>query len=427
MENYYLPRWLKEEGGLDPELVDALKYELDKRIYYYGAQFAFPQERTYLERKYRGLKTLVRGAAARLRARPGPGRSAPARVTSNAYFNLNAELEKAGFNAEDAPWTLSRAELGDGKLYRQVEYLKKAFELSDFKTLISPVFLERVRSFRAALTEFYRCREYAALVVPFDMPFFERCAIAAFRELGRPSFVALHGLPGRYNSIDDNRADYLLVWGEKIKELYVRAGVRPEKIFVTGRPGLAAQLPVRQRFSTEDVLVISKSMNGSQHSGEEILADRGNLPLYLYSVRKGLEAAGIKRARLRLHPSESAAWYRGFLGGDFYSFDSAPLGQSLKRATLVVGPTSTVFMEALMAGVSYLVYEPATGGRDVTNYPLVPPFDGSEAGVPRAGTPGELAGFIAAEKAAFPAALAPYLKTPFDLAPALRALKGRTQ
>ncbi|OGR69965.1 MAG: hypothetical protein A2089_11470 [Elusimicrobia bacterium GWD2_63_28] len=424
MENFYLPRWLKEEGGLDPETVDALKYELDKRIYYYGAQFAYPQERTYLERRYRGLKTLVRGAAARLKPFRKGGRAALRRVSSNAYFNLNTELEAAGFAAEGAPWTLSRAELGDEKLSRQIDYLKKAFELADFRTLVSPAFLERVRAFKAALMEFYRRRNYAALVVPFDMPFFERCAIAAFRELGRPSFVALHGLPGRYNAVDDNRADYLLVWGDRIKELYVKAGVRPEKIFVTGRPGFAAPPPAAPRLTAEDVLVISKSMNGSQHSGEEILTDRGNLPLYLLSVRKGLEAAGVKRARLRLHPSESAAWYKSFLGGDFYIFDTEPLAASLKRATLVVGPTSTVFIEALMAGVSYLVYEPAVGGRDLTNYPLVPPFDGSEPGAPRAGTPEELAEFIAAEKTALPAALAPYLKTPFDLGPALAALKG---
>lgn len=424
MENFYLPRWLEQEGGLDPEIADALKYELDKRIYYYGAQFACPQERTFLEQKYRGLRTLVRGAAARLKPCAPAGGGGPLKITSNAYFNMNAALEEAGFSVDGAPWTMSRAELRDDKLYRQMEGLKRAFELADFKTLVSPEFFGKVRAFRAGLGKFYGSRGYSALVLPFDMPFFERCAIAAFRELGRPSFVALHGLPGRYNDKDDNRADYLLVWGERIKELYVKAGVRPEKIFVTGRPGFNAPPPPSPRFSTEDVLVISKSMNGAQHSGEEILTDRGNLPLYLYSVRKGLEAAGVRRARLRLHPSESAAWYRGFIGRDFYSFDVAPLGASLKRSTLVVGPASTVFIEALLAGVSYLVYEPAAGGRDLTNYPLVPPFDGSEQGIPRAGTPKELAGLMSVKKAAGPAAAASYLKTPFDLSPALPALKG---
>ncbi|MDD2806179.1 MAG: hypothetical protein PHV33_11540 [Elusimicrobiales bacterium] len=424
METFYLPRWLKEEGGMDPELADALKFELDKRLYYYGAQFAYPQERAYLERKYRGLKTLVRGAAARLKPSSRPGRAGLEKISSNAYFNLNTALEEAGFVAQGAPWTLSPAELGDAKLYRQIDFLKRSFDQADFKTLLSPAFQARVAAFRTGLREFYRRRGYAALVVPFDMPFFERCAIAAFRELGRPSFVALHGLPGRYNAKDDNRANYLLVWGERIKELYVQAGVPGEKIFVTGRPGPAAPPPLEPRFSTADVLVISKSMNGAQHSGEEILSDRGNLPLYLYSVRKGLEDAGVKRARLRLHPSESAAWYKGFVGGEFYSFDSAPLAASLKRATLVVGPTSTVFVEALLAGVNYLVYEPAANGRDLTNYPLVPPFDGSEPGVPCAGAPAELAQLIAGKKAVATAVLARYLKTPFSLPSVLTALSG---
>lgn len=424
MENFYLVKWLKENSGLDPGLIEALKYELDKRIYYYGGQFAYPQERSFFAKNYRGLKTLVKSAASRLKPAAAPGGKAGTRLTSNAYFNLNEALSGLGCAVDRAPWELSRRELGDCDLYARLTALKRAFDLGDFKSLLAPDFLRKLVEFKAVLKAYYAARDYSALVVPFDLPFFERAALEAFRELGRPSFVALHGLPGRYNSQDDNRADYLLVWGEKIKDCYVKAGVKETKILVTGRPGCASIPPAVQRFSTGDVLVVSKSMNGAQHSAEEILTDRGNLALYLYSVRRALERAGVKRARLRLHPSESAAWYRGFLDGTFFTFDRAPLDASLARATLVVGPTSTVFVEALLRGVNYLIYEPLANGRDLANYPAVPPFDGSDPRVPAAHTEEDLFKLLLARKAAAPGALSAYVKTPFDLS-AVRPLLAR--
>lgn len=415
MENFYLVKWLKENGGLAPELVEALKYELDKRIYYYGGQFAYPQERSFFAGKYRGLKTMVKSAASRLKPGAARGGKAGTRVSSNAYFNLDEALEGLGCAVDRAPWELSRKELGDEDLYARINALKRVFESGDFKTLIAPGFLRKLVEFKAVLKAYYAARDYLALVVPFDLPFFERAALGAFKELGRPSFVALHGLPGRYNAQDDNKADYLLVWGEKIRDCYVKAGVNENKIFVTGRPGSYAAHAGAPRFSTEDVLVVSKSMNGSQHSAEEILSDRGNLVLYLYSVRRALERAGVKKARLRLHPSESAAWYRGFIDGSFFTFDRAPLDASLARATLAVGPTSTVFVEALLRGVNYLVYEPLADGRDLTNYPAVPPFDGSDPKVPAAHTEEDLFRLLSGRKAAAPGAVSAYVKTPFDL------------
>jgi len=416
MQNFYLFRWLKDHSGLDPDILDTLKYELDKRIYYYGGHFSAPFERSVLEERLVSLHAMVKG----LFLAYGKGQKSAsdldpvARISSNAYFTFNASLCAGGFAVSGAPWLMRRNELGDSRLYGKISAVRSCLESADFKEIISERFFGKIRELKSELKSYYLRERISALIVPFDMPFFERLAINIFRELGRSSFVSLHGLPGRYNAVDDNRADYLLVWGEKIKEYYVRAGVPESKIFVTGHPAYRAPQGGALRFSFEDVLVISKSMAGAQQSSEEILGDRGNLLLYLYSVRKALAELGVKRARLRLHPSESAVWYRRFIDDDFYVIDRAPLDHSLSRASLVIGPTSTVFVESLIKGVNYLVYEPALAGRDVMNYPLVPPFDGTERGVPVANDERGLAVLLKTRTAVTPEALSGFIRAPFD-------------
>jgi hypothetical protein len=415
MQNFYLVRWLKENSGLAPDIIDSLKFELDKRIYYYGAHFACPAERSIISRRLSEVKTALKETLLPLKKSCPCGKSGGGRISSNAYFNFNAALTEQGFSVFAAPWHMRRGELGDAGLYYRIQKINSQLEKADFKDLLTREFAADVLALKAGLKEYYLRADISALVVPFDLPFFERLAINIFKELGRPSFISLHGLPGRYNNVDDNRTDYLLVWGEKIKEFYVRAGISPEKIFVTGHPAYRTPLVKKLRFSLDDVLVVSKAMGGAQHSAEEILSDRGNLMLYLYSMHKALEKAGVRKVRLRLHPSESRCWYKRFLDGDFFVLDKEDLAVSLGRASLVVGPTSTLFVESLVAGVNYLIYEPALGGRDMVNYPLVPPFDGTEPGIPAAKNEEELSQLLLSRCPVAPSALGEFIKTPFDI------------
>jgi hypothetical protein len=417
MQNFYLIRWLKEKSGVDPDIIDCLKFELDKRIYYYGDQFAHPAERAGMDRLSDGVRGFASQTLRTFRRSRGsasagnPGKA----ISSNAYFSFNAALSEQGFRVFNAPWHMDRGELGDQELYSRVKKIKSVLDNADFKDLLTQDFFTEMLALKAGLKDYYRRADISALVVPFDLPFFERLAVKIFKELNRPSFISLHGLPGRYNNIDDNRTDHLLVWGEKIREFYVRAGIPPEKIMVTGHPAYKTLTSRVPRFSLDNILVISKSMGGAQHSAEEILSDRGNLALYLYSVQKALEKAGVRRVRLRLHPSESMHWYKRFIDGKFFVPDREDLTSSLAASSLVIGPTSTVFLESLLAGVNYLIYEPAIGGRDAVNYPLVPPFDGTEPGIPAAHTEETLVNMLTARSCVDPSVLNGYIKTPFDL------------
>lgn len=46
-------------------------------------------------------------------------------------------------------------------------------------------------------------------------------------------------------------------------------------------------------------------------------------------------------------------------------------------------PHSPVFVDAISSGVNFICFEPTIGsGETLNGFPLVPPFDGTESGIP---------------------------------------------
>ena len=68
---------------------------------------------------------------------------------------------------------------------------------------------------------------------------------------------------------------------------------------------------------------------------------------------------------------------------DFYTIDKTNMSDSINNYTLVIGATSTVFLEYSINGVNYIVYERRKDS-------IYPPFDGSDARVAFANTPEKL-------------------------------------
>ena len=161
-------------------------------------------------------------------------------------------------------------------------------------------------------------------------------------------------------------------------------------------------------------MIVSKSLNGAQHRDAVRLIDRGNLIIYLEGIRNVLKAIGVKKVRLRVHPSENIDWYFKFIDRDFFVADNVLLRDSLKRSTLVIGPTSTVFLESIYYGVNYLVYEPASQNVDLSGFPLVPPFDGSDPKVPIAKNEAELLRMLKEKTLVDKTVFNDYVDTPFD-------------
>ncbi len=417
MQNFSLLDFLKNNKEVNHDLYDCLKYELDQHIYYYGDHFKYPKEKLFINSKsvLKDLKTelLILKCLIKRKRTSHKAKS----IVSNAYFNVNSELTKLGYNVFPPVWKLSSDGmiLTDRSTFLKCKIISDIFQSDRFAFFLSKDFESIVTDFYSELCLNFKRNDIKGLIVPNDVAFFENISIKACKELDIPSFIFLHGLPGRYNLIDENRSDYLIVWGESIKENYVKTGFDPSKILVSGHP-LYSKLPSRiLRFSTDHILVLTKSMNGGQHSDGIILSDRGNTILYLIKIQRSLQQIGVKRIRYRLHPSENYLWYKRFLDPEFFILDTLSLEQSLRMSTMVIGPTSTVMLESIYHGVNYLIFEPNNRGIDMLNYPLVPPFDGLNCKVPVANTEDELITFIQNKNSIDISFLEGYLQFPFKI------------
>lgn len=414
---FYLIDYIKNNFDIDESIIDNIKYELDQRVYYYGAHFKRPKEQCS-KKVISAARNIAELLSFYKRIKYIKADANKKNIISNAYFTTNHELKKLGYNVYCPVWwtTDSNDILTDKTIYKLYKSINNKLNKADFIELIDNEFIVRIEELKEYVTHFYRMNNVVASVVPNDISFFENLTIRIFRELERPSFIFLHGLPGRYNKIDENRSDYLVVWGEKIKENYIKAGFEPGKIFVSGHPSYATEPKIKNlTFSFENILVLSKSLNGAQCSDRVRLSDRGNSILYLYSIMNVLKKIGIKKVRLRLHPAESPEWYCRFIDKDFFIIEQGPLDKALSDSSLIIGPTSTVFVESFFYGVNYLVYEPTFNNLDLINYEPVPPFDASDKRIPVAQNESDFE-FILKNRLSVDANFwHDYISTPFNL------------
>lgn len=417
MESFYLLEYIKNNSSIDPIILDLLKFDLDTRLYFYGKQFRNPHEdktRTLLSFIY---NFLISGASFLKIIQNLCLNRRKECIISSAYFSVNNELKKIGYEVFCPSWKL-KSDMNifpDLELYFASRKLKKILSKASFYDLLSDVFISQVKDFEEKLIRTFQKAKIKAVILSNDMTFFDKALINACKKAGVPSLIFLHGLPGRYNIIDDNRTDCLIVWGEKIKENYIKVGFSPNKIFVSGHPYYKDFNQKSLNFSLENILVLTKSMNGGQHSDKVRLADRGNLILYLLSVEKVLRKFGVENVRLRPHPSEEINWYHQFISKEFFRFDNSNLEKSIIESSLVVGPTSTVFLESIYHGINYLVYEPSVEGLDLFKFELIPPFDKSDNRVPVATNENEFEYLIKNQIMVDPSCFDDYITCKFDI------------
>ena len=420
---WYLFEYLRHRSGLPDEMLLALKFELDMKVSYYGDHFLHPRENPPW--RVHPLKELgafvlrsVRAMRNRFRIDPRP------KILCNAYFSAGQELEKIGYRVCPPPWETCD-DPGFFPTAFRLRHILRSWSILD---LASSRFVPYFRQLQKGLSNYIKAHDIRALIVPSDNCFFEIACIQVLSPLRRPSFIFIHGLPGRYNLVDDSFADYIVVWGERIRQHYIEAGVSSDRVIVSGHPSYQS-LPsgIGERWGLEDVLVLTKSMNGAPLRLESNLSDRGNLLTYVLMVQGVLGRLGVRRFRLRLHPSENPDWYRYELGGNPIEIDQASLADSLKRSSLVIGPTSTVFVESLIQGVQYLVFEPNTFGFDIMNNRMCPPFNGVDRRIPVAYEESELEANLRGKCRVDPQVLSDYIRTPFNLRCVQERIEGHSQ
>lgn len=378
MERYIL-KYLQEhaDSELIKKFIDYLKVDLDGMFYAYGDNMNenYPLPRSIDWRFYASIIKLILKSknAARFKSNDNNILSF---VNLTAQTCIESDLNLLGSIVQP---------IGDKIVYSKelIEFYffyARLTRKEDFNDVVTKENAELLEHYKNVLLKEYSEYHFKALFVGNGEPFIFKLHLDLFKQLGVPSFIFLHGIPGIYNLDTERKADYLLVWGEQIRQNYIDAGFNPNKVVVTGHPRYS-EIPknFNLRNDLSSVLVTTTaSVNWSPHGWEAAqfpLYDRSIIVLYCYSIQTVLQKLGVKHARLRVHPSVRKEWVMRFVDKNFYTIDTASLQQSLNESTLVIGPTSTVWLESILAGVNYLVYEPELDGKENRQ---VPPFDGSD-------------------------------------------------
>lgn len=402
--------YLDQEALFRKEFLSDIKYEIDSKLYEYGNHFiankenklfVFKQILIYIFRALQGLKYILI-----------VNKKFQNVVISSAYFNLNTELNKSGYHCINVPWLEPNLNF---RVYLKLQIFNfriKNCKFSEIDSLYHDYLL-----IRENLKKIYSNPEIKFLILPQDMGVFERISIRIFKELNKKTFLFSHGLPGRYNNMDDNRTDLLVVWGRKIKQNYIKAGISEDKILISGHPSYNYDLSnIKLKSSLNNILVLSKSINGTPHSSGVRISDRTNLLLYLFQIKKELLKLGINSVKFRPHPSENIKWYYNYIDPNFFIMDTnKSISNSFKESSLVIGPTSTMFIDAILNNVNYLVYEPSNGENDMNNFPLVSPFDSSDDRVVVAKNSVELGKNLKNIPLVEPSILLDYIEPNFDV------------
>jgi hypothetical protein len=257
---------------------------------------------------------------------------------------------------------------------------QKVLQQQTFSQLISKETIKQVLKLYEDLRVELSNYSFDAVLVRTSELFVEKILIDIFRSFNKPSITLLHGLPGIYTKATESRADYLLVWGDKIRDAFISTGYNPKNVMVAGNYKYSQIAHISDlRCSLDDVLILTtETWADGQHEWEYdkfSTHDRSLLITYLYSVENVLKQNGVTHARLRPHPHVNKEWISEYIDSNFYTLDRDDLMSSLRRATMCIGPTSSTMIESLMSGVSYLTYEPGDGIHNAMGSKLETPFN----------------------------------------------------
>ena len=378
MRDFYYYSYLRD-NFFNKKLLDLIKYDLDKKVFYYGDHFKKNYENFSSFKFY--LILILKNLYAVKFLKKKKANS----ILFNANFYLVPEFNKIGYNILTPELYIGTNlnVVGSFSTFNKLEFFKKNFINDDLFYLLSKPFNQKILKYKSELKETILNSGVKALFLSNDMAFIEKIYISIFKELKIPSFVFLHGIPTCYNIIDNTRADFLVVWSEKIKQNFIDVGFSSKKIIVSGNPLYSDKLVNDISFDLDDLLIITHSITQTpENSDKLILQERGALLTYLYSIQKVLLGFNVKSVRFRPHPSENPKWYLKNLDKNFFLLDTQPIKDSIQRSSMLIGPTSTVFFDAIAAGKNYIVYEPLINGKSAKNFELVPPFNGTENRIP---------------------------------------------
>ncbi len=391
--------------------IDLIQHELDWRLYCYGDHFRNKGKRSLIDASI--VSCLIKGILcffmSTLRRNQSLNNSS-VKVLNLVPFSMDGIITSMGYKSFSLPiharYSSSNV-IFSWKLFIyhfRYEYIVRCHP---FNRLISND-IAFLKEYYSALKGYVKGNNFKYLFVRTDQHFLERSLLRIFDEEGKKSFLFLHGLPAEYNTFEDVLSTYVIVWGDKIKNNFIRNGLPSHKYHVIGNVKYHQPLQLKKiKWDDKSILVVPESsMQGHLYSDPPKLVDRNRVLIYLYEVEYILKMEGYKHVAYRPHPSFNPKWIQQFVDTNFYTIDTAPLSESANKCTLVIGATSSVILEYCLMGVNCIIYE--RNERE-----LYPPFDGSDKRIPFASSPTELKALLGKQATVSTDFINDYIK-PFD-------------
>ena len=425
MFNNDLIGYLRKSTALDQEVLWLIETHLKEKLYYYGEHFQrssgrFPKSRFIFALLIRTLHNTAVNVLGRRRKGTRHGLSSVG-YTYDVILMEESSITIDRCNYAPKKFRVSMPGFWLSLTHSRIEY---ALRFSDFNYLISKSFIDRIRQYETILSRHVASVGYSFLLVPGDLDFSSRMLIKIFKQAGMPTFCLAHGgMPFIYDNLNETQTDYVSMWGAKQISGYINEGYDSSRFLITGHP-IYKNAPKSLRWSVDSVLVLSKAADGMPSEIDSGIHNRSESLRYLFQIEGVLKSQGINQARLRIHPSENPQWYRSFVNPDFYQIETADLSSSLLASSLVIGPISTVFIDAIYHGVNYLVFEPESDGMGLFGRKLTLPLDGSDSRIPFASSVDDLAKCIKTKKRLSPSAIPEFCRDPCDFNEIIRIILG---
>ncbi|GJM33462.1 MAG: hypothetical protein DHS20C18_24630 [Saprospiraceae bacterium] len=180
--------------------------------------------------------------------------------------------------------------------------------------------------------------------------------VLAAKKLGIISISLMHGIIFKNFGFTPLLADFILVWGEIQKKILVKAGIDPQKIFVTGAPQLTEGIVVekvaaRSKFSVPDKMKVA------------LLATNRIMPeLREKLVREFAQAIDLLDnyvGYVKTHPSEDPTFYATIVAQypkiQVHGTETLGFEESFALADVVCCYSTAYAFDALMKKVPLII------------------------------------------------------------------------
>ena len=233
----YLIKYLTEntKTAISKKYVDFFKAELDWQLYVSETHMA----KQYFRNRRKTLKEELLAFYQYSYALVSPNnlkQSKNLKVLSTVHFPVKNTLSDLDIDSYSPIWhpVGKKKIFGDLKTLHWHKNIQDRIRYDDFHLFLESKFHDGLEEFQQYLLTQYEKQDFKGLFLYTDQYFYSKYSIDIFKKMNRPSFVFTHGMPGIYNLEVDNRADYLMVWSEKIRQNYIDAGFLESKVKCSG-------------------------------------------------------------------------------------------------------------------------------------------------------------------------------------------------